>query len=186
MHKNFCEQVPILLKMMAEYNKNKNIIDQMLPYAHHFIAPDNIPIDLRLYNPNLQNEIGNIIYDLLSNNTPKNWFHTTKRRLINEYKRKTKIIILNEIFFFLDRQVELGLSKDEIAKCVQTDLNNEYTKRIFEIIETSDELEHLSPGLGQLLVEQARAILTMKSIVEKLNENLEKHLKLVIFVFHSF
>jgi len=90
MHKNFCEQVPILLKMMVEYNKNKNIIDQMLPYAHHFIAPDNIPIDLRLYNPNLQNEIGNIIYDLLSNNTPKNWFNTTKRRLINEYKRKIK------------------------------------------------------------------------------------------------
>lgn len=88
--------------------------------------------------------------------------------------------------FILDRQVELGLTKDDIAKRIQIDLNNEYRAQIFETIEKSGELESLSPGLGALLVAQARAILTMKSVVEKLNEDLELHLKLVIFILHSF
>lgn len=54
----------------------------MLPYAHHFVASNNLAIDLRLYNSNLQYEISNIISKLVSNTIPKNWFNTTKRRLI--------------------------------------------------------------------------------------------------------
>lgn len=44
------------------------------------------------------------------------------------------------------------------------------------MIENSHELEQLSPGLGRLLVAQTRAVLVMKSVAEKLNEDLEKHL----------
>jgi secreted Zn-dependent insulinase-like peptidase len=60
----------------------------MLPYPHRFITPNNIDIDLRLYNHDLQRQIQPILSDLLSNNTSKNGFTTAKRRLINEYKRK--------------------------------------------------------------------------------------------------
>ncbi len=80
-----------------------------------------------------------------------------------------------------DEQVQLGLSKEEIAKRVQTQLNLEYAERAFETIENSDKLEDLSPGLGRLLVAQARSILTMKSVVDNLSENLDKHLKAVCY-----
>jgi hypothetical protein len=59
----------------------------MLPYPHHFVTPNNIDIDLRLHNRDLQTKIRNIVSSLLMENTPKNWFNTTKRRLINQYKR---------------------------------------------------------------------------------------------------
>ncbi|CAF5043652.1 unnamed protein product, partial [Rotaria sp. Silwood1] len=135
----------------------------MLPYPHHFVTPDNIDIDLRLHNHDLQAKIKSIVSSLISKSTPKNWFATTKRKLINQYKNE---------------QVELGLSKEEIAKRVQNQLNIEYTERVFETIENSREIEKLSPGLGRLLVAQARSILIMKSIAEKLTEDLENHLKM--------
>lgn len=78
-----------------------------------------------------------------------------------------------------DEQAQTGLSKEEVAKCVQTQLNTEYAERAFETIENSEQLEELSPGLGRLLVSHARAVLIMKSVVEKLSEGLEKHLKTV-------
>ncbi|CAF4883166.1 unnamed protein product, partial [Rotaria sp. Silwood2] len=55
----------------------------------------------------------------------------------------------------------------------------EYVERAFETIENSDEIEELSPSLGRLLVSQARSILTMKSVVQNLNDDLEKHLKMI-------
>ncbi|CAF4746596.1 unnamed protein product [Rotaria sp. Silwood1] len=169
MHDAFCAQIPILLEMMAEYNKyiyreNQNCPPRMLPYPHHFVTPNNIDIDLRLYNNDLQTKLTSIISTLLSGNTPKNWFNTTKRRLINQYKNE---------------QSELGLSKEEVAKRVQNQLNIEYVERAFETIENSNEIEELSPGLGRLLVSQARSILTMKSVVQNLNDDLEKHLKMI-------
>jgi hypothetical protein len=170
-HEEFCAQIPILLDMMLEHQKyphrtNKNRPPRMLPYPHHFVTPNNIDIDLRLHNRDLQTRIKSIISSLLTENTPKNWFNTTKRRLINQYKHE---------------QVQLGLSKEEIAKRVQTQLNLEYAERAFETIENSDKLEDLSPGLGRLLVAQARSILTMKSVVDNLSENLDKHLKAVCY-----
>ncbi|CAF1168753.1 unnamed protein product [Rotaria sordida] len=77
------------------------------------------------------------------------------------------------------------VASKEVAKCVQTQLNIEYSKRAFKTIENSNEIEQLSSGLGCLLVVQARSILTMKSIVEKLNEDLEKHLKTLLVPFAS-
>ena len=77
----------------------------------------------------------------------------------------------------LDEQEQSGLSKDEIAKRVQTQINVEYAERAFQIIESSEKLEELSPGLGRLLVAHARAILTMQSVVTKLSDDLDKHLK---------
>ncbi|CAF4629618.1 unnamed protein product, partial [Rotaria magnacalcarata] len=62
-------------------------------------------------------------------------------------------------------------------KRVQAQLNIEYNERIFAAIENSREIAELSPNLGDLLVAQARSILTMKSIAEQLNENLDNHLK---------
>ncbi len=70
----------------------------MLPYPHHFVTPNNIDIDLRLHNRDLQTKIKSIVSSLLTENTPKNWFHTTKRRLINQYKRKFRLII--DPFYF--------------------------------------------------------------------------------------
>jgi len=70
----------------------------MLPYPHHFVTPNNIDIDLRLHNRDLQTKIKSIVSSLLTENTPKNWFSTTKRRLINQYKRKFRLII--DRFYF--------------------------------------------------------------------------------------
>jgi ribosomal protein S17E len=137
----------------------------MFPYPHHFVTSNNIDIDLRLHNNDLQTKIGTIISSLLAESIPKNWFNITKRRLINEYK--------------LDRQMELGLSKQGIVKRVQSQLNTEYTERIFEAIKNSIELEHLTPGLGCLLVAQARSILIMKSVVDKLTDDFDEHMKIV-------
>ncbi|CAF0965041.1 unnamed protein product [Rotaria magnacalcarata] len=169
MHEAFCAQIPILLEMMIEHEKyaqrqEKNIPPRMLPYPHHFVTPNNIEIDLRLHNKNLQTKLKSIISSLLSNNTPKGWFIAAKRRLINQYRNE---------------QSELGLSKEEIAKRVQTQLNVEYAERAFETIENSREIENLSPGLGRLLVAQARAILVMKSVVQNLTEDLKKHLTMI-------
>ncbi|CAF3352002.1 unnamed protein product [Rotaria socialis] len=169
MHEGFCAQIPILLEMMIENEKYtqrqaKNIPPRMLPYPHHFVTPNNIEIDLRLHNKNLQTKLKSIISSVLSNNTPRSWFIAAKRRLINQYRNE---------------QSELGLSKEEVAKRVQTQLNVEYTERAFETIENSREIENLSPGLGRLLVAQARAILVMKSVVQNLTEDLEKHLTMI-------
>ncbi|CAF1139101.1 unnamed protein product [Rotaria sordida] len=169
MHDAFCAQIPILLEMMIEYNKytlreNQKRPPRMLPYSHHFVTPNNIDIDLRLHNNDLQTKLTSIVNTLLSRNIPKNWFNTTKRRLINQYKHE---------------QIELSLSKEEVAKRVQTQLNIEYVERVFEIIENSNEIEELSPGLGRLLVSHARSILTMKSIVQNLTDDLDKHLKTI-------
>lgn len=78
-----------------------------------------------------------------------------------------------------DEQVELVRSKEEIAKSVQTQLNTEYAERAFQTIENSEQIEALSPGLGRLLVLHARAVLIMKSVIEKLSDDLDKHLKTV-------
>lgn len=86
----------------------------------------------------------------------------------------------------LDEQPQLGLSKEEVAKLVQTQLNTEYAERAFETIENSDQIEELSPGLGRLLVSHARAVLIMKSVVEKLSNDLEKHLKTVFTLLIQF
>lgn len=86
----------------------------------------------------------------------------------------------------LDEQPQLGLSKEEVAKLVQTQLNTEYAERAFETIENSDQIEALSPGLGRLLVSHARAVLIMKSVVEKLSNDLEKHLKTVFTLLIQF
>ncbi|CAF0762309.1 unnamed protein product [Rotaria sp. Silwood1] len=169
MHDAFCAQIPILLEMMIEYNKytlrqHQTLPPRMLPYPHHFVTPNNIDIDLRLHNNDLQTKLTSIVSTLLNGNTPKNWFNTTKRRLINQYKHE---------------QIELGLTKEEVAKLVQTQLNIEYAERAFETIENSDEIEQLSPGLGRLLVSHARSIITMKSVVQKLTDDLEKYLKTI-------
>jgi hypothetical protein len=104
--------------------------------------------------------------------------------LINQYKRKRFFFSMKKYFiWFLDEQAELGLSKEEVAKRVQTQLNTEYSERAFAAIENSSEIEQLSPGLGRLLVSQARSILTMKSVVTKLTEDLDKHLKMVFTFF---
>ncbi|CAF2071959.1 unnamed protein product, partial [Rotaria magnacalcarata] len=76
-------------------------------------------------------------------------------------------------------QTELGLTKEEVAKGVETQLNVEYTERVFETIENSREIEDLSPGLGSLLVSHALSILAMKSVAQKLGEDLEKYLQTV-------
>ncbi|CAF4021775.1 unnamed protein product, partial [Rotaria sp. Silwood1] len=73
----------------------------MLPYPHHFVTPDNIDIDLRLHNHDLQAKIKSIVSSLISKSTPKNCIQNA-----------SLILILYE-------QVELGLSKEEIAKRVQ-------------------------------------------------------------------
>jgi hypothetical protein len=94
-------------------------------------------------------------------------------------KKKSNLIFL----FISDRQAELQLSKEQIAKRIQTDINNEYIEQIFKSIENSDQLESLSPGVGRLLVAQARAILILNSTVEFCNEQLEIHLRNVIVSF---
>lgn len=72
---------------------------------------------------------------------------------------------------------------------MQTQLNAEYAERAFQTIENSEQIETLSPGLGRLLVSHARAVLIMKSVVEKLSEDLDNHLKTVfideIIRFHQ-
>ena len=78
--------------------------------------------------------------------------------------------------FHLDADTEPHLSKQEIAKRVQAQLNSDYAARAFQTIENSHELEQLSPGLGRLLVAQARSVLVMKSVVEKLTDDLDKRL----------
>jgi len=165
MHEAFCAQLPNLFDIMLEHERysrreDQTIPPEMLPYPHHFVTPNSIDIDLRLHNRDLQTKITWIVSSLLKNNTPKNWFNTTKRRLINQYK-----------------QEQPNLSKKEVANRIRTELNTEYAERAFETIENSTELEQLSPGLGRLLVAHARAILTMKSVVDILAENLDNHLK---------
>ncbi|CAF1379311.1 unnamed protein product, partial [Didymodactylos carnosus] len=170
MHKQFCAQIPRLLEMMLEKEKytyrQKRVFNpippEMLPFPHCFTTPNNIDIDLRLHNRDLQIKIQQTVAELVSNSTPKTWFNTTKRRLINEYKNK---------------QTELGLSKEEVAKRVQTELNREYIERAFKTIENSSAIEKLAPGLGHLLIAQASAVLAMQSVVDKLNEQLDTHLQ---------
>ena len=87
--------------------------------------------------------------------------------------------VINRGELCLDEQIELGLTKQEIAKRVQTQLNTEYVERAFQTIENSRELDRLSPGLGRLLVAHARSILVMKSVVETLTDDLNKHLTMV-------
>lgn len=90
-----------------------------------------------------------------------------------------QLIFQTKLICFLDPQVELGLSKQDIAKRIQSQLNTEYAERAFEIIENSGEVEQLTLGLGRLLVAQARSILIMRSVVDKLTDDLEEHMETV-------
>lgn len=71
------------------------------------------------------------------------------------------------------------MSKAEVAKEVGDKLKQEYTDLIFEAIENSVELENLSPGIGRLLTRQGRSVLAIRANVSHLNEQLDKHLKMV-------
>ncbi|CAF4445277.1 unnamed protein product, partial [Rotaria magnacalcarata] len=71
---------------ISKSHLGKNIPPPMLPYPHHFVTPDNIEVDFRLHNHDLQAKLQSIVSSLISTSIPKHWFATTKRRLINQYK----------------------------------------------------------------------------------------------------
>lgn len=175
--------------MIEKYVTFQPIPPKMHPYPHHFITPNNIHIDLRLYNSDLRKKLDPIVDSIINRSIPKNWFNNNKRRLINEYKRnwnfdwfllKIFFIVLLCFLLWIDRGAEKTISKAQIAKDIGNQLKQEYTELIFAAIENSVELENLSPGLGRLLTRQGRSVLAIRAVIRNLEEQLDEHLKIVI------
>ncbi|CAF4147077.1 unnamed protein product, partial [Rotaria magnacalcarata] len=51
-----------------------NIPPPMLPYPHHFVTPDNIEVDFRLHNHDLQAKLQSIVSSLISTSIPKHCY----------------------------------------------------------------------------------------------------------------
>ncbi|KAH9503994.1 hypothetical protein Btru_067508 [Bulinus truncatus] len=68
-----------------------------------------------------------------------------------------------------------GLSKEEISQKVTEDVMDHYLDKVFTAISTNAELDVLQPGLGVLLVNQARSIIVMMKAQKNLQQKLEVH-----------
>ncbi|CAG0922066.1 unnamed protein product [Notodromas monacha] len=122
-----------------------------LPYS--FYTPRNTEIDLRLFDRGLISKASSILQPVLESET-KGWFLHFKEQQLAEFR---------------DRKV----SDDQVEKEVNTAIMDEYLKRVFARILSSEQLHALGKDVPELLTEHAKSIVWMCRAVDNMNEAMQ-------------
>ncbi|KAL3877445.1 hypothetical protein ACJMK2_035151 [Sinanodonta woodiana] len=155
--KNFFKFCTFVLKKChlpkSEIYKIQDVRPPPIPYIYQ--TPTGTDIDLRLWNRDLINNCLPILSNILEKEA-RGWFIPFRQKLVRDLKGE-------------------GLSKEELLKQVNEDVMKEYLRRVFSAIIHNVELENLQPGIGQLLVNQAKSVLAMQKATMKMQQKLQKH-----------
>lgn len=127
-----------------------------MPYLYR--TPDNILIDLRLLNENLFESIEPILKKILA------MTHEEKELIVKIREESVKLFKSE------------NLSNEEIAKKTNEILFNEYFKSLSDKLISSSELDALAPGIGQTLVQNAKATLLVKNELDVIQNEINQHL----------
>ncbi|XP_064624711.1 uncharacterized protein LOC135486100 isoform X2 [Lineus longissimus] len=151
---NFCEYVREKSKQLeAEKHKTIDLRPPLVPYNYQ--TPQGQEIDLRLFNNDLMKKSHNLLKEILEREA-KGWYVQYKEQILQDLRGK-------------------NLSQDEISLQVNNAIMEEYLRRVYSAILSSEDVENLSPGLGLLLVQQAKAVLIMTKAAENVKIKIVKH-----------
>ncbi|XP_013411124.1 uncharacterized protein LOC106174227 isoform X2 [Lingula anatina] len=145
--KEKCDQIGI------EKFKTTDLKPPSVPCLYQ--TPNGQDLDLRLFNRDLMNKCMPLLSSILEQEA-KGWYVQYRDRLMNELK-------------------EQELSREEISKQLNEAVMEEYLRRVYSAILANQELERLQRGIGQLLVNQAKAILVMTRAVDRVEEKMNQH-----------
>ncbi|XP_005097291.1 uncharacterized protein LOC101859401 [Aplysia californica] len=150
----YCEYVKDQCQMLGA-NKHKTTDLRPPPIPYRYQTPKGQDIDLRLFNKDLMNNSMGILSNILDRQA-KGWHVQMRAKLIRHYQGQ-------------------GMSNEEISKHVSEDIMNHYLDKVFTAVATNAELDVLQPGLGQVLVDQAKAVLVMVKAQASLQQKMEQH-----------
>ncbi|GFS15118.1 Gmk_2 protein [Elysia marginata] len=125
------------------------------PIPYRYQTPKGQDIDLRLLSKDLMNSSVVILTSILDRQA-KGWHIQMRTKLIRHYQGQ-------------------GLSNEEISQRVTADIMSHYLDKVFTAIANNEELEGLQPGLGTLLVDQAKAVLAMIKAQQNLQRKMDDH-----------
>ncbi|CAL1542802.1 unnamed protein product [Lymnaea stagnalis] len=150
----YCEYIKSQCnQLLANKNKTSDFRPPPIPYCYQ--TPKGQDIDLRLFNRDLMNNSVGILSNILDRHA-KGWHIQMRIKLIRHYQSQ-------------------GLSNEEISERVSEDIMDHYLRKVFTAISTNAELEVLQPGLGSLLVNQARSVIAMMKTQQNLQQKLDVH-----------
>ncbi|CAG5132948.1 unnamed protein product, partial [Candidula unifasciata] len=139
-------------------NKHKTAELRPPPIPYRYQTPKGQEIDLRLFNKDLMNNSMGILSNILDRQA-KGWHIQMRTKLIRHYQGQ-------------------GWTNEEISKKVTEDIMDHYLNKVFMAITTNAELDVLQPGLGDLLVNQAKSVIAMlkakQNLRKKMDEQKEK------------
>ncbi|XP_056019360.1 uncharacterized protein LOC125672084 isoform X3 [Ostrea edulis] len=155
----FCTYV----KMMCEKLQSKNYQTAALrppPVPYIYQTPGGQEIDLRLFNKDLINNCLPILSSILERGA-RGWHVQYRLKMMRDLQGQ-------------------GLSNEEISQRVNDAIMKEYLDRVFSAISSNTELENLQPGIGLLLVSQAKSVIAMKKAVSNVKDKMATHKKQLI------
>ncbi|XP_052685923.1 uncharacterized protein LOC128165435 isoform X5 [Crassostrea angulata] len=150
----FCTYV----KTMCEKLQSKNYQTAALrppPVPYIYQTPGGQEIDLRLFNKDLINNCLPILGSILERGA-RGWHVQYRQKMMRDLQGQ-------------------GLSNEEISEKINDAIMKEYLDRVFSAISTNTELENLQPGIGLLLVAQAKSVIAMKKAVSNVKDKLTTH-----------
>ncbi|KAK3091951.1 hypothetical protein FSP39_023952 [Pinctada imbricata] len=158
----FCRYVKEMCeKLQEETGQTTALKPPPIPYLYQ--TPKGQEIDLRLFNKDLINNCLPILSSILDRGA-RGWHVQYRQKLIRE----------------LQAIIHLHVSFQRVNVAIM----DEYLDRVFGAITSNTELENLQPGIGKLLVDQAKSVIAMKKAVKNVQskmashkENLLSHLK---------
>ncbi len=144
-------------KIFLMLKSNYGLTSLVLPGFYH--TPDNLLIDLRLYNPSLMTKLEPVLSKFITNDSERAKLLIDMRQdLIKKYSLE-------------------GLSNQEITKRVEKALTEEYLKMLYENVSESKDLEAIASGIGKTLISHSRALEIMRQEVENMEERTLKHIE---------
>nr|CAH8870556.1 unnamed protein product [Trichobilharzia regenti] len=137
---NICEEISKLSFDTCEENAG----DISLPYR--FLTPTRISVDLRLHDPALLERCLQVVGEL-RNSVRGDWFQDVREFSISQYRDEKK-------------------SVSEIKRLVLQDGMKQYAARLFDAMRHSEALFQISPGIAEVLIQEA----SFKLILEEAKE----------------
>lgn len=136
-------------------DKTESISLRPPPIPYSYQTPNKLDIDLRLFNKDLINNCLPILSSILDRGS-RGWYVQFRLKMMQDLQGQ-------------------GLSNEEMSKRINDAIMEEYLDRVFDAIKSNTELENLQEGIGSLLVDQAKSVLTMKKAVENVKDKMTKH-----------
>ncbi|XP_052759604.1 uncharacterized protein LOC128202638 [Mya arenaria] len=124
-----------------------------IPYIYQ--TPKGQDIDLRLFNKDVLNNCLPVLSNILERES-KGWYVPFRHKHILSLKAE-------------------GLTNEEISMRVNEAVREEYLRRVYKAILSNAEMEAVEQGIGQLLVDEAKAVILMKKATENIETKMHTH-----------